>query len=66
VVRRTFPAECRTIPRMDIQRIETRIPADLADRLRREAEENLETVACRLRRLVLEHFRRDQERGRAA
>ena len=43
---------------MDIQhRIETRLPDDLADRLRREAEANLESVACRLRKVVAKHYR---------
>jgi hypothetical protein len=49
---------------MDVQRIETRLPVDLADRLRREAEENLESLACRLRKVVAEHFReRSEERA---
>jgi hypothetical protein len=58
-------AEPRRMPHMDQHRIETRLPADLADRLRREAEQNMETVACRLRKVVAEHFRERPEQERA-
>jgi hypothetical protein len=45
------------------RRIETRLPAELAERLEREAEDNLESIACRLRKVVAEHFRYQRERA---
>jgi hypothetical protein len=44
----------------------TRLPVDLAERLEREARENLESLSCRLRKVVAEHFRTQPEQGRAA
>jgi hypothetical protein len=44
--------------------VTTRLPADLADRLEREAQSNLETLSCRLRKVVAEHFQeRSEERA---
>jgi hypothetical protein len=43
--------------------IATRLPEDLAERLEREAERNLESVSCRLRKVVAEHYRDPHERA---
>jgi hypothetical protein len=56
---------CEHPERMQFERnVATRLPADLADRLEQEARDNLESLSCRLRKVVAEHFReRSEERA---